>query len=77
MNLLNECAGVTIKMLECNCSLEMNYSGGNPGVLEWFGTKKKLNLAGLCFTDPIAPPAPSLAFSHLWVTDEDFFPLSY
>lgn len=65
MDLLNVCAGVTIKMIECYCSLEMSYSGENPGVLEWFGTKKKPNLAGLCFTDPTVPACPFSGFSSV------------
>lgn len=77
MDLLNVCAGVTIKMLECCCSLELSYSGENSGVLEWFGIKKKLNLTGLCFTHPIVPCPFSGLFLICGLTAEAFFPLSY
>lgn len=72
MDLLNVRAGVTIKMLECYSSFEMSYSSENPGVLEYFGTEKKLNLAGLCFTVPC--PFSSL-FLLCGLTDATFFPL--
>lgn len=77
MDLLNVCAGVTIKMLECCCSLELSYSGENSGVLEWFGIKKKLNLTGLCFTHPIVPCPFSGLFLICELTAEAFFPRSY
>lgn len=75
MDLLNVCAGVTIKMLECYSSFEMSYSCENPGVLEYFGTKKKLNLAGLCFTDPTVPCIFSSLFLLCRLTHATFFPV--
>lgn len=77
MDLLNVRAGVTIKMLECHSSFEISYSNENTGVLEYFGTKKKLNLAELCFTDPTVPCPFSSLFLFCKLTDATFFPSSY
>lgn len=73
MDLLNVCAGVTIKMLECCSSFEMSYSSETPGVLGYFGTEKKLKLAGLCFTDPTVPCFFSNLFLLCRLTDATFF----
>lgn len=75
MDLLYVCAGVTIKMLECYSSFEMSYSSENPGVLEYFGTEKKLNLAGLCSTDPTVPCPFCSLFLLCRLTDATSFPL--
>lgn len=72
MDLLNVCAGVTIKMLTCNSSFEMSYSSESPGELGCFGTEKKLTLAGLCFMDPSVPCPFSSLFLFCRLTDASF-----
>lgn len=55
MDFLNVCAGVTIKMLECYCSLEISYSGENPGVLEWFWNQEEAELGRAVLFSPLCP----------------------
>lgn len=72
MDLLNVCAGVTIKILTFNSSFEMSYSSESPGELGYFGTEKKLTLAGLCFMDPAVPCPFSSLFLFCRLTDASF-----
>lgn len=67
MDLLNVCAGVTIKMLECCCSLELSYSGENSGVLEWFWNQEKAKLDRAVLYTPYSPLPLLWLVSHLWV----------
>lgn len=64
MDFLNVCAGVAIKMLEHYCSLEINYSGENPGVLEWFWNQEKAELGRAVLFRPCSAPCP---FSGLFL----------
>lgn len=77
MDLLNVCAGVAIKMLECYSSFEMSYSSESPGVLDYFGAEEKLNLAELCSTALTVrcPFSSSLLLCRL--TDVTYFPLKF
>lgn len=75
MDLLDACAGVTIKMLECCSSFETSYSSESPGVPEYFGTEEKLNSAELRSTALTVRCPFSSSFLLCRLTDVTYLPL--